>query len=159
MYVWSWLHRTVSNKLTFDLCFILIVFFTFQSTLRSIFNNIQPEDESDTLVVIFIAETDINFVKETANSIKVSFAPQLESGILEVISPPLEYYPEWSNLKRTLGKLILWSYFLWEYLNPFTHCRNSVDKNELLEQLQLDSEVLEIKFDKWYTYKFQVIKC
>jgi len=74
-----------------------------QSTLRSIFNNIQPEDESDTLVVIFIAETDINFVKETANSIKVSFAPQLESGILEVISPPLEYYPEWSNLKRTLG--------------------------------------------------------
>ena len=84
-----------------------LYFFTFQSTLRSIFNNIQPEDESDTLVVIFIAETDINFVKETANSIKVSFAPQLESGILEVISPPLEYYPEWANLKRTLGKLIL----------------------------------------------------
>ena len=84
-------------------------FFTFQSTLRSIFNNIQPEDESDTLVVIFIAETDINFVKETANSIKVSFAPQLESGILEVISPPLEYYPEWSNLKRTLGKSIFWA--------------------------------------------------
>ena len=79
----------------------------------------------------------------------MSFAPQLESGILEVISPPLEYYPEWSNLKRTLGKLIfcLTDYLL-EYFNPFTHCRSSVDKNELLEQLQLDSEVLEIKFDK-----------
>ena len=76
----------------------------FQSTLRSIFNNIQPEDESDTLVVIFIAETDLSFVQETANSIKLGFAPQLESGILEVVSPPVEYYPDWSNLKRTLGK-------------------------------------------------------
>jgi len=74
-----------------------------QSTLRSVFNNIQPEDESDTLVVIFIAETDISFVKETAQSIKAGFAAQLESGILEVISPPIEYYPVWSNLKRTLG--------------------------------------------------------
>ena len=79
-------------------------FSSLQSTLRSVFNNIQPEDESDTLVVIFIAETDISFVKETAQSIKAGFAPQLESGILEVISPPIEYYPVWSNLKRTLGK-------------------------------------------------------
>ena len=84
---------------------ICIYIFSFlQSTLRSLFNNIQPEDESDTLVVIFIAETDISFVKETAQSIKAGFAAQLESGILEVISPPIEYYPVWSNLKRTLGK-------------------------------------------------------
>ena len=75
-----------------------------QGTLKSIFDNIQPEDELDTLVVIFIAETNRSLVMEIAHSIKAGFAPQLESGILEVISPALEYYPVWSNLKQTLGK-------------------------------------------------------
>ena len=84
-----------------------------QSTLRSIFNNIQPEDESDTLVVIFIAETDLSFVTETANSIKAGFSPQLESGILEIISPPVEYYPDWSSLKRTLGMFYKSYVFVW----------------------------------------------
>ena len=75
-----------------------------QSTLRSIFNNLQPEEEKDTLVVIFIAETDLNFVTATAKAIQASFSSQLESGILDIISPPLEYYPDWNNLKQTLGK-------------------------------------------------------
>lgn len=74
-----------------------------QSTLRSIFNNIEAEDEKDTLVVIFVAETDLEFVASVAKSIKASFSPQLDSGILEVVSPPLEYYPDWSDLKQTLG--------------------------------------------------------
>lgn len=74
-----------------------------QSTLRSIFNNIQPEEEKDTLVVIFIAETDLAFVTETAKSIKASFAPQLESGILEIMSPPAEFYPDMGGIRQTLG--------------------------------------------------------
>ena len=82
----------------------LFFLYFLQSTLRSLFNNIQTEDESDTLVVIFIAETNISLVMEIAYSIKAGFAPQLESGILEVISPAVEYYPDWSNLKQTLGK-------------------------------------------------------
>ena len=79
-------------------------FSLFQSTLKSIFDNIQSENELDSLIVVFIAETNISFVKEIAYSIKAGFAPQLESGILEVISPAEEYYPDWSNLKQTLGK-------------------------------------------------------
>ena len=74
-----------------------------QSTLRSIFNNLQPEDEKDTLVVIFIAETDPEFVLATAKTIKAAFEPQLESGILDIISPPAEFYPNWTNLRQTLG--------------------------------------------------------
>ena len=74
-----------------------------QTTLRSIFNNIQPEEEKDTLVIVFVAETDMNFVKSVAQTIKEAFTPQLESGILDVISPPVEYYPDWSSLRQTLG--------------------------------------------------------
>jgi len=74
-----------------------------QSTLRSIFNNLQPEDEKDTLVVIFVAETDPEFVLAVYKSIKAAFEVQLESGILDVISPPAEFYPNWTNLRQTLG--------------------------------------------------------
>ena len=76
-----------------------------QSTLKSIFKNIQDKDESDTLVVIFIADTDWSFVTETANLLKAEFALKFESGILDLISPPLEYYPDWSSLKQTLGMM------------------------------------------------------
>ena len=74
-------------------------------TLKSIFDNIPPEEEADVLVVIFIAETDLGIVIEIANSINEGFSPQLESGILEIISPPLEYYPDLKSLAQTLGKL------------------------------------------------------
>ena len=75
-----------------------------QSTLNSIFNNLQPEDDKDTLVVIFVAETDPDFVLTLYKSIKADFQAQLESGILEVISPPAEFYPNWTtSLKPTLG--------------------------------------------------------
>ena len=74
------------------------------TTLRSIFENIGAEEESDTLVIILIAETEHDFVTEIANDIKVEFSHQLESGILEIICPPLDYYPDWSNLEQTHGK-------------------------------------------------------
>ena len=80
-----------------------------QTTLKSIFNNLQPEDERDTLVIVFIAETEMKFVASVAKSIKDSFSEQLESGILEVISPPVEYYPNWSGLRQTLDKLDYYS--------------------------------------------------
>ena len=50
-----------------------------QSTLQSIFINLQPEGEKDSLVVIFIAETDLEFVQATAKSIKAAFETQLDS--------------------------------------------------------------------------------
>jgi alpha-1,3-mannosylglycoprotein beta-1,4-N-acetylglucosaminyltransferase A/B len=74
-----------------------------QSTLRSIFNNISPKDTEDSLVVIFIAETEPSFVASIATSINASFSAEIEAGILDVISPLLEYYPDWSSLKPTMG--------------------------------------------------------
>jgi alpha-1,3-mannosylglycoprotein beta-1,4-N-acetylglucosaminyltransferase A/B len=76
-----------------------------QSTLQSIFNNISPKDTEDSLVVIFIAETEPSIVASIANSINASFSAEIEAGILDVISPPLEYYPDWSSLKLTMGDL------------------------------------------------------
>ena len=74
-----------------------------QSTLKSIFDNLQPEDVKDTLIVVFVGETDPDFVLAVYKSIKADFEAQLESGILEVISPPAEFYPNWTSLKQTLG--------------------------------------------------------
>ena len=43
------------------------------SPLKSIFNNLHPEDDKDTLVVIFVAETDPDFVLTLYKSIKADF--------------------------------------------------------------------------------------
>ena len=47
--------------------------------------------------------TDPEFVLAVYKSIKAAFEVQLESGILDVISPPAEFYPNWTNLRQTLG--------------------------------------------------------
>ena len=56
-------------------------------------------------VLWFISIFIFQIVIEIANSINEGFSPQLESGILEIISPPLEYYPDLKSLAQTLGKL------------------------------------------------------
>ena len=72
-----------------------------------------PEDQIDTLVIIFIADIDFSLVNETAQIIKERFSPQLETGVLEVISPPIQYYPNWTNLEQTLGKQGTYFKFFW----------------------------------------------
>ena len=47
--------------------------------------------------------TDPEFVLAVYKSIKAAFEVQLESGILDVISPPAEFYPNWTSLRQTLG--------------------------------------------------------
>ena len=44
------------------------IFFLQSTTYKILFHNIQPEDESDTFVVIFISETDISFVFASAGN-------------------------------------------------------------------------------------------
>jgi len=73
------------------------------TTLQSVLDNMTEEEMQDTLIVIFIAETDPAFVYEISADIQKQFNTHLESGLLEVISPPVEFYPDPTTLKKTLG--------------------------------------------------------
>ena len=74
----------------------------------------------DSLIIIFIAETDPDYVYQISSDIQKQFQKHLgkyysetsahnlifdisESGLMEVISPPLEFYPDMTSLKKTLG--------------------------------------------------------
>ncbi|XP_033112076.1 alpha-1,3-mannosyl-glycoprotein 4-beta-N-acetylglucosaminyltransferase A-like isoform X2 [Anneissia japonica] len=72
-------------------------------TLRSLLDGLSPEEKLDCLIVVFIAELDITYVKSQSDEIKDTFPREIESGLLEVISPPASYYPDLDNLKETFG--------------------------------------------------------
>ena len=73
-------------------------------TLKSIFQHLGDEEEAaNTLVIVFVAETDVEYVKSVADELRQQFPDELNSGLLELISPPPEFYPDLSNLRQTLG--------------------------------------------------------
>ena len=75
-----------------------------EPTLRSIFEHINEEEAKDVLIILMIAEpNDFDYVKATAETIGKSFAKQIDQGLLEIISPPAKFYPDFSELKLTFG--------------------------------------------------------
>ena len=83
------------------------------------------EEREDTLIIVFVAETDLQNVANISSlveekfpevgSILISLPPSqllqllfllqhIQSGLLEVISPPPQFYPDFTELEQTLGK-------------------------------------------------------
>ncbi|XP_064417378.1 alpha-1,3-mannosyl-glycoprotein 4-beta-N-acetylglucosaminyltransferase B-like [Latimeria chalumnae] len=73
------------------------------NTIKSLFFAMSPEQKNDCIIIIFVAETDAQYVNKVTEDIKTTFPEEVQSGILEVISPPASYYPDLSNLKETFG--------------------------------------------------------
>ncbi|OCT99769.1 alpha-1,3-mannosyl-glycoprotein 4-beta-N-acetylglucosaminyltransferase B [Xenopus laevis] len=72
-------------------------------TLNSIFSELTANEKRDCVVVVFIAEVNHDYVNALANAIKNNFPQEIESGVLEIVSPPVNYYPDLSNIKETFG--------------------------------------------------------
>ncbi|XP_037253186.1 alpha-1,3-mannosyl-glycoprotein 4-beta-N-acetylglucosaminyltransferase-like protein MGAT4D isoform X1 [Falco biarmicus] len=73
------------------------------NTLHSLLYELSEEQKNDCVIIIFVAEVNAQYVNRVAESVKTSFPTEIQSGVLEVISPPASYYPDLSNLKKTLG--------------------------------------------------------
>ncbi|NWX96464.1 MGT4B acetylglucosaminyltransferase, partial [Nothoprocta ornata] len=65
------------------------------NTLHSLLYELSEEQKNDCVIIIFVAEVGLY-----GNTL---FPNEVESGVLEVISPPAYYYPDLSNLKKTFG--------------------------------------------------------
>ncbi|CAJ0942080.1 unnamed protein product [Ranitomeya imitator] len=72
-------------------------------TLRSLFSELSAAEKQDCVVVVFIAEVNTRYVNELADNIKDNFPLEIQSGVLEIISPPSSFYPDFSNMKETFG--------------------------------------------------------
>ncbi|KAF1382732.1 hypothetical protein EPR50_G00116500 [Perca flavescens] len=72
-------------------------------TLRSLIDKLSPEEKLDCVIIVFVGETDVDYVHSVVAGLEKEFSTELSSGLLEVISPPAAYYPELTNLKETFG--------------------------------------------------------
>ncbi|CAM1322182.1 MGAT4B (predicted) [Pycnogonum litorale] len=73
------------------------------STLENLISNMSPAERLDTVIIVFIAEVDPDYVKSQIETVKIKFKEHVDTGLLEVISPPASYYPDFTKLKRTIG--------------------------------------------------------
>ncbi|GFT26759.1 alpha-1,3-mannosyl-glycoprotein 4-beta-N-acetylglucosaminyltransferase B [Nephila pilipes] len=73
------------------------------STLQNLIENMSPEERMDAIIIVFIAETDSEYVTRQAADIENQFPEHINSGLLEVIAPPSTYYPDFDKLRQTLG--------------------------------------------------------
>uniref|UniRef100_A0A669P4F8 MGAT4 family member D n=1 Tax=Phasianus colchicus TaxID=9054 RepID=A0A669P4F8_PHACC len=73
------------------------------STLRSLLHGLSEKQKNDCVIIIFVAEVNAEYVNGVAESVKTSFPREVQSGVLEIISPPASYYPDLSNLRKSFG--------------------------------------------------------
>ncbi|XP_055934090.1 alpha-1,3-mannosyl-glycoprotein 4-beta-N-acetylglucosaminyltransferase A-like [Argiope bruennichi] len=75
-------------------------------TLENLIENMDEKEKEDALLIVCIAEIDRDYVKEQTQEIRNRFQKHLDSGLLEVIAPPEGYYPDFNNLRNTLGDTV-----------------------------------------------------
>ncbi|RWS19403.1 alpha-1:3-mannosyl-glycoprotein 4-beta-N-acetylglucosaminyltransferase B-like protein, partial [Leptotrombidium deliense] len=72
------------------------------NTLKNLIENLSDSERNKTLLVLLNAETDSENANNITTTVHTSFGEHIENGLLEVIPPPVSYYPEFSN-KTNLG--------------------------------------------------------
>ncbi|XP_035378290.1 alpha-1,3-mannosyl-glycoprotein 4-beta-N-acetylglucosaminyltransferase C isoform X1 [Electrophorus electricus] len=73
------------------------------STLYSIFSQSSEKELADMVVVVLLADFDLQFVQETLRSIMEKFSSRLSQGQLLVIHVDEEHYPPLTGLKRNFN--------------------------------------------------------
>lgn len=72
-------------------------------TLQNLISNMDDEEQNETMIVVFVGETDLEYVQLVAKQIEVRFGMYVENGLIEVLSPPSSYYPNMDKLRQTLN--------------------------------------------------------
>ncbi|XP_008298427.1 alpha-1,3-mannosyl-glycoprotein 4-beta-N-acetylglucosaminyltransferase B [Stegastes partitus] len=73
------------------------------NTLSSLLFSLTSSQRRDLLVVVFVAETNSDYVNSIGDTIRNNFLKEVQSGLLEVVSPSQFYYPDFSSLAETFG--------------------------------------------------------
>jgi len=75
-------------------------------TISNLIDNMSPDEKVISLIVVFIAEVDRDYVESQAAQLEEQFHKEIGSGLLEIISPPSTYYPDWNETTPSLGDTI-----------------------------------------------------
>nr|XP_018908098.1 PREDICTED: alpha-1,3-mannosyl-glycoprotein 4-beta-N-acetylglucosaminyltransferase A-like isoform X1 [Bemisia tabaci]XP_018908099.1 PREDICTED: alpha-1,3-mannosyl-glycoprotein 4-beta-N-acetylglucosaminyltransferase A-like isoform X1 [Bemisia tabaci]XP_018908100.1 PREDICTED: alpha-1,3-mannosyl-glycoprotein 4-beta-N-acetylglucosaminyltransferase A-like isoform X1 [Bemisia tabaci]XP_018908101.1 PREDICTED: alpha-1,3-mannosyl-glycoprotein 4-beta-N-acetylglucosaminyltransferase A-like isoform X1 [Bem len=72
-------------------------------TLKRLLGTMSPAEKNRTLIVILIAEVDKRFVSRIVGDIHTTFSGDVESGLIDIVSPPGSFYPDFAALPRATG--------------------------------------------------------
>ncbi|XP_022183741.1 alpha-1,3-mannosyl-glycoprotein 4-beta-N-acetylglucosaminyltransferase B-like isoform X2 [Myzus persicae] len=72
-------------------------------TLINIVSNMNQTEREDSLIVVMIGETDHEYTQQVTAEIKNRLPEAVNSGLVDIICPTTEYYPDFSKLRKTLG--------------------------------------------------------
>ncbi|CAG4977688.1 unnamed protein product [Colias eurytheme] len=80
-------------------------------TLKTLVEGLTEEDRKDTIIIIYVGETDMMYVIDLAKQIEAKYSRHVKSGMIEVLSPSPTYYPNFDSVPLTLGdsaKRVMW---------------------------------------------------
>ncbi|CAH1736394.1 unnamed protein product [Aphis gossypii] len=72
-------------------------------TLINIISNMNQTEQKDSLIVVMIGEIDQQYLQQVTAEIKNRLPEAVNSGLVDIIAPSPEYYPDFSKLRITLG--------------------------------------------------------
>ncbi|KAG5888681.1 hypothetical protein JTB14_022265 [Gonioctena quinquepunctata] len=72
-------------------------------TLQNLVDGLTVEEANDSLIVVFVGETDLEYILQIAKDVEMKFPLQVDSGLIEVVAPSPGYYPDFDKLRITLG--------------------------------------------------------
>nr|XP_043066186.1 alpha-1,3-mannosyl-glycoprotein 4-beta-N-acetylglucosaminyltransferase A [Drosophila bipectinata] len=70
--------------------------------VKGLIQNMSSKQQNDSLIVIFVGETNLTFVEALVGLLEYSHPLHMQAGLVDVIAPPVEYYPDFLSLKITL---------------------------------------------------------
>lgn len=73
------------------------------ATLHNLIENMNDEEQNETLIIVYIGETEPDAVQLIAKQIETSFEAHVESGLIDIIAPAPSYYPNFERLRITLN--------------------------------------------------------
>ncbi|XP_047196620.1 alpha-1,3-mannosyl-glycoprotein 4-beta-N-acetylglucosaminyltransferase B isoform X1 [Hippoglossus stenolepis] len=68
-------------------------------TLNSLMSELSAAEKDDCVIVVLIAEADQQYAVSVADNLKRLFPVEIQSGLLEVVSPSVHFYPDFSRLR------------------------------------------------------------
>uniref|UniRef100_A0AAQ6AMQ1 MGAT4 conserved region domain-containing protein n=1 Tax=Amphiprion ocellaris TaxID=80972 RepID=A0AAQ6AMQ1_AMPOC len=72
-------------------------------TLSSLMSELSAAEKDDCVIVVLIAEADQQYASSVADNLKRLFPAEIQSGLLEVVSPSIHFYPDFSKLRESFG--------------------------------------------------------
>lgn len=72
-------------------------------TLASLLDGMSQESKDDSVIVVFIGETNMEFVRQVAVDVRKRFDLDIASGLVEIVAPSPSFYPDLDAVPLTFG--------------------------------------------------------